>query len=98
GIGVLDKTVAILDAVGDSSATLRDLVDRTGISRATAHRLAQGLETVGLLRRDRAGAYRLGVRLIGLGRMAADAYPLATVAAPVLRRLRDITGESAQLY
>lgn len=98
GIGVLDKTVAILDAVGDGPATLRDLVDRTGISRATAHRLAQGMEVVGLLRRDRQGEYRLGVRLIGLGRMAADAYPLATVAVPVLRTLRDATGESTQLY
>jgi hypothetical protein len=29
GIGVLDKCVAILDAVGEGPATLRDLVDRT---------------------------------------------------------------------
>lgn len=98
GIGVLDKTVAILDAVGDSSASLKDLVDRTGISRATAHRLAQGMETVGLLRRGEAGAYQLGVRLIGLGRTAADAFPLAAVARPILRDLRDLTGESTQLY
>lgn len=97
GIGVLDKTVLILDAVGESPATLSVLVERTGISRATAHRLAQGMETVGLLRRDN-GAYRLGVRLIGLGRLAADAFPLAAVAQPILRDLRDATGESTQLY
>lgn len=98
GIGVLDKTVLILDAVGQSPASLRQLTEWTGISRATAHRLAQGMETVGLLRRDETGAYRLGVRLIGLGRVAADAFPLAAVARPVLRDLRDATGESTQLY
>lgn len=98
GIGVLDKAVAILHAVAEGPATLRELVARTGISRATAHRLAQGLEVLGLLRRDDAGAYVLGLTLIGLGRTAADAFPLATVAAPVLRSLRDDTGESAQLF
>lgn len=98
GIGVLDKAVAILHAVAEGPATLRELVARTGISRATAHRLAQGLEVLGLLRRDDAGAYVLGLALIGLGRTAADAFPLATVAVPVLRSLRDDTGESAQLF
>jgi len=98
GIGVLDKTVTILRAVSDGPAPLRDLVARTGISRATAHRLAQGMESAGLLRRGDDGAYALGLALIGLGRAAADAFPLATVAGPVLRRLRDETGESAQLF
>jgi len=98
GIGVLDKAVTILRAVSDGPASLRDLVERTGISRATAHRLAQGLEALGLLRRGDDGAYVLGLALIGLGRGAADAFPLATVAVPVLRRLRDETGESAQLF
>jgi DNA-binding IclR family transcriptional regulator len=98
GIGVLDKATAILRAVSGGPTTLSQLVERTGISRATAHRLAQGLEVLGLLRRDDSGAYALGLALIGLGRAAADAYPLTAVAVPVLRRLRDQTGESAQLF
>jgi len=98
GIGVLDKAVAILRAVAAGPLPLRDLVDRTGISRATAHRLAQGMESLGLLRRDDDGCYALGLALIGLGRAAADELPLATIAVPVLRRLRDETGESAQLF
>lgn len=98
GIGVLDKAVTILGVVSDGPTSLRALVEATGISRATAHRLAQGLEAVGLLRRDEDGCYALGLALIGLGRAAADEFPLATVAVPVLRRLRDETGESAQLF
>jgi DNA-binding IclR family transcriptional regulator len=98
GIGVLDKIMAILRIASEGPVPLRDLVARTQISRATAHRLAQGMESVGLLRRDDDGAYTLGLALIGLGRAAADAYPLTVVALPVLRRLRDETGESAQLF
>jgi len=98
GIGVLDKVMAILRAVSAGPTTLGSLVDRTGISRATAHRLAQGMEGHGLLRRDDGGGYILGLALIGLGRAAADAFPLSTAALPVLRRLRDETGESVQLF
>lgn len=98
GIGVLDKVVAILRVVGEGPATFRQLCERTGISRATAHRLAQGMEVVGLLRRGDDGAYTPGLALIGLGRAALEAFPLTTVAAPVLRHLREDTGESAQLF
>ena len=98
GIGVLDKAMVILRVVAVGPTPFRELVERTGISRATAHRLAQGMETLGLLRRNDDGAYTLGLTLIGLGRAAVEAYPLSAAAAPILRRLRDETGESAQLF
>jgi len=98
GIGVLDKVMAILGVVSAGPTSLGALVERTDLSRATAHRLAQGMEALGLLRRDDGGAYTLGLALIGLGRAAADAFPLSTAALPVLRRLRDDTGESVQLF
>lgn len=98
GIGVLDKTVTILRTVAAGPVGLRGLVERTGISRATAHRLATGMETLGLLRRSAAGDYALGPALIGLGRAAAEEFPLGAVALPLLRELRDQTGESAQLF
>lgn len=98
GVGVVDKSVRVLVALEDGPASLATLVERTGISRATAHRLAAALEAHGLVGRDEEGRYRLGARLVGLGRRAADGLPLADVALPVLRQLRDETGESAQLY
>ncbi len=91
GIGVLDKAVAILDAMSAEPASLGELVARTGLPRATVHRLAVGLEHHGLARRDAAGRFGLGPRM-------AAPDPLPTLAAPALRRLRDDTGESAQLY
>lgn len=96
GVGVLDKSVVLLEAVASGATTLAALVEQTGLSRATVHRLAVALEVHRLLARDREGRWRLGSRLGELGGPAADA--LLERAAPVLARLRDSTGESAQLY
>src|SRR5215467_120882 len=98
GVGVLDKSVAVLEAIEDRPLTLNELVDVTGFSRATTHRLAVALEHHGLVRRDDEGRFCLGVRLVALGRAAAEAIPLAGAAGPALRALRDATGESVQLY
>jgi DNA-binding IclR family transcriptional regulator len=100
GVGVLDKSIAVLDAVAEATGpcSLGDLVASTGMPKPTVHRLAGGLEAHGLLRRDGEGRYLLGVRLIGLGRSAAEDWPLAEAARPALEGLRDRTGESVQLY
>jgi DNA-binding IclR family transcriptional regulator len=90
GIGVLDKAVAVLDAVEAGPRTLAGLVQATGLSRATAHRLALALEVHGLLRRDGAGRFVPGPRLTGTD--------IGALARPALGALRDRTGESAQLY
>ncbi len=54
GIGVLDKSVAVLRAIAEAPCNLSELCDRTGLPRATAHRLAVGLETHRFLTRDSA--------------------------------------------
>ncbi len=94
-MGVLDKAVAILEATVDG-ASLAELVDRSGLPRATAHRLAQALEVHRLLVRDQQGRWRPGPRLAEFANAAPDV--LLTASAPVLASLRDSTGESAQLY
>jgi len=97
GVGVLDKAVLVLDAVRAGASSLSGLTERTGLSRATTHRLAVALEVHRLLARDREGRWRLGPRLGELAG-AAGPDPLLERAGPVLARLRDGTGESAQLY
>jgi DNA-binding IclR family transcriptional regulator len=85
-VAVLDKAVAILRAVADEPASLAELVARTELPRATAHRLATALEAHRLLRRTSTGAWAPGPALAELGR------------GPHLSVLRDATGESAQFY
>jgi len=96
-VGVLDKAVLVLSAVEGGAGTLAELTARTGLSRATTHRLAVALEVHRLLARDRDGRWRLGGRLGELAR-AGTGDLLLERAGPVLARLRDATGESAQLY
>jgi DNA-binding IclR family transcriptional regulator len=94
-VAVLDKAVAILRAVAAEPATLAELVERTGLPRATAHRLAVALEGHRLVRRTPAGAWAPGPALAELGRGVAD---LAELAGRPLVALRDASGESAQFY
>jgi len=96
GIGVLDKAVGVLHSIADSPCGLAELCERTGLPRATAHRLAAGLEVHRLLARDSAGRWRLGPALNELAAQVND--PLLAAGAAVLPRLREITGESVQLY
>jgi DNA-binding IclR family transcriptional regulator len=96
GIGVLDKAVSVLYTVAESPCGLAELCDRTGLPRATAHRLAAGLEVHRLLARDGASGWRLGPAVTELAARVND--PLLAASAAVLPRLRDITGESVQLY
>jgi DNA-binding IclR family transcriptional regulator len=98
GVGVIDKAVAVLAALESGPRSLAGLVEASGLPRATAHRLAVALEVHGLVRRDEEGRFALGVRLVSLGRAAAEAIPLARAAGPALSELRDRTGESVQLY
>ncbi|MBF6132863.1 IclR family transcriptional regulator [Nocardia otitidiscaviarum] len=96
GIGVLDKAMAVLAAVAEQPCGLNELCTRTGLPRATAHRLAVGLEVHRMLARDNQGLWRPGPALSELATTASD--PLLDAAATILPRLREITGESVQLY
>ncbi|MEZ5340037.1 MAG: IclR family transcriptional regulator [Acidimicrobiales bacterium] len=98
GVGVIDKAAAIISALEDRPASLGDLVVATGLSRATAHRLAAALVVHGLVRRLDDGRFALGLRCIGLGHRVVERFPLVELAPTILTELRDRTGESTQLY
>jgi DNA-binding IclR family transcriptional regulator len=97
GVGVLDKTVSVLNVLESGPASLAQLVAGTGLARPTVHRIAVALERHRLLGRDARGRFVLGPRIAELAAAAGEDRLLA-VAQPVLNQLRDLTGESAQLY
>jgi DNA-binding IclR family transcriptional regulator len=97
GVGVLDKSVAVLSFLSEGgTATLAEVVGGTGLPRPTAYRLLSALETHHLVTR-REGRYALGLRLLGWGNRAAG-VGLVERARPVLEWLRDESGESTQIY
>jgi DNA-binding IclR family transcriptional regulator len=98
GVRVLDRCAAILRAVENGSRTFTDVMEATGLSRSTAHRLIQSLEEHGFLAVIGSFGYVLGPRLLALASTAVRDLPLRELAHPALERLARSTGESAQLY
>lgn len=96
GIGVLDKAVLVLRATAQSPCGLAELCERTELPRATAHRLAVGLEVHGLLERDGSGRWLPGPALAELAPPIDRRLELA--ADLVLPKLQEATGESVQVY
>jgi DNA-binding IclR family transcriptional regulator len=90
GVGVLDRVVAILDAVETTPMRPSELARHVGLSGPTAHRLVRAMVVHGLLRRDAEGRHWLGQRF--------PSSPLARTAEPVLVALARETGESCQLW
>jgi DNA-binding IclR family transcriptional regulator len=81
------------------SFTLAEMAARTGLTRNRATRLAGTLESRGYLRYEADnGGYRLGSRLLTLGKIFEATTSLIALARPVLRELVRLTGEMASLY
>ncbi len=97
-VGVLDRSVALLELLADGPQPLRPLAEASGVPRPTAHRLLVALEAHGLVARTTDGAFRLGPRLAELAARADPGLDLGAAAGRVLAELHQATGESAQLY
>lgn len=88
--GVLARAAAILDAVEASPQTTGDLAKRLGLSASTVYRLVGDMTKHSMLRRGDAGLIHPGDRF--------GTSSLVELSVPILRRLREGTGESAQLW
>lgn len=73
-----------------------DMARALGIPRSTAFRIAQTLEPLGFLVRD-GDAYRIGPAVLRLGFEYISSLDITDLARPLLERLRDDSGVSAQL-
>ncbi len=95
---VLGKAVSILRAftVDDQVLSLAELVRRTGLAKATAHRVAGDLVDNRLLDRTPVG-YRLSGGLFELGMRASLERSLLELAMPFLQDLYETTHETVHL-
>ncbi len=97
-VGVLDKVVRVLGVLDAVPRALPEIARATGIHRATAHRLLRALAVHRLATQAGDSTWTLGPGCVELGRRAASGLPLQDAAVAPLARLRDVTGESTQLY
>jgi len=76
--------------------SMTDVVRRTGLPRSSVHRILEQL--VGLRALERSGSrYRLGIRVIELGALAAHQNRLREVSLPFLHELHETTGHLVHL-
>ena len=95
---VLGKVVAVLFAftANDQQLSLAELGRRTGLAKATAHRVVSDLVRARMLERTTNG-YRLGGRVFELGMRASVERRLLEVATPFMEELRERTRETVHL-
>jgi DNA-binding IclR family transcriptional regulator len=93
GIGLL-KMVAEGPPEG---LTLAQVAERTGLHRATAHRLLAALTRERLLEQDATHRYHPGVELWVLGAAAARRFDIREVARPALERIASQTEDTVYL-
>jgi DNA-binding IclR family transcriptional regulator len=94
------RTSLLLSALAEASAQglrLTDVVEVTGLGKATAYRILNGLVAHGLAEQDAAGRFFLGMRVVGWAAAAADRFGLLRLAAPILAQLATKTEDTVYL-
>ena len=99
-VGAVLKALDLLESFqAQPTLSLKELIDLSGLNRSRVMRLAGTLEARGYLGLEPdTGHYRLGSRLLTLGKLFEQSNTLMSLARPALLRLVQITGESASLY
>ncbi|MHC2405305.1 IclR family acetate operon transcriptional repressor [Bradyrhizobium barranii subsp. barranii] len=100
GVQSVDRALSILGTLAedDEGYRLSDLAVRTGLSASTVHRLLATLESRRFVQFDRAASkWHVGVRSFTVGASFARRRNFSTQAIPYLRKLRDLTRETANL-
>lgn len=96
----VDKALSILECFSDriTELSLKELSEITGLYKSRILRLCGTLIAHGFLVRLNASGYRLGPKLLMLGKAYERANTLISIARPILRELTVLTGESAKLF
>ncbi len=91
GVQTLMRGLDILDQVIDGPVKVTELAKNLGLTKSTAHRLAQALRARDYLSIANDG-YSLGPKLLQLGAMAHEQVDYVRRARPVMEELAEQTG------
>lgn len=99
-IDVVIKAIDVLDCFEDApSLSLKQIIEKTGLTRSRTMRLTGTLIARGYLIHDfESGSFTLGSRLMALGKAFERHNSLISLTRPILKYLVKETGESATLY
>ncbi len=96
----LGKVLHVLECFSrtERDLGLAEIASRTGLPKATAHRLLASLKSIGFIDQDHGGdRYRLGMKLFELGSVVLANMELPREAQPFVDRLAAMTGAAVHL-
>src|ERR1043165_795195 len=100
GVQSVDRALSIIETLAedDEGYRLSDLALRTGVWTSTVHRLLATLESRRFVQFDRTESkWHVGARSFTVGATFARRRNFSAQAVPYLRKLRDLTRETANL-
>ena len=99
-IDTVAKALCLLDCFTDAEPelTLKQLSEKTGLYKSRIIRLGGTLAAHGYLIRTPMATYKLGPKLMTLGKVYERTNPLTAIARPVMKALSALTGESTKLF
>ncbi len=99
-VDAVTKALEILDCFTpqETELSLNQLCDKTGLYKSRVHRLCGTLIHSGYLVRTSRTNYRLGPKLMVLGKVYEKTNSLRSIAVPLMRKLTAETGESTALF
>ena len=96
----LATALRILDhfSIREPELSLRELSEKTGLYKSRIHRLCGTLVALRFLTRMPSSSYRLGPKLMALGKIYEKSNSMLTIARPIMKHLAEVTGESVALF
>jgi len=96
----LATALRILDyfTIREPELSLRELSEKSGLYKSRIHRLCGTLVALGFLTRMPTSSYRLGPKLMTLGKIYENTNTLVTISRSIMKQLADVTGESVALF
>ena len=96
----LATALRILDhfSIREPELSLRELSEKTGLYKSRIHRLCGTLVALRFLTRMPSSSYRLGPKLMTLGKIYEKSNTLLTVSKSIMKRLAEVSGESVALF
>ena len=93
GLTIIERLAEARDGI-----TLTDLAQRVGLAPSTVHRLLKSLEKMRFVRQDSSGGrWHVGVQTFSVGNAFLYHRDFVEVSRPIMRRLMEVSGETANL-
>ncbi len=99
-VSSLATALYILDhfSIREPELSLRELSKKTGLYKSRIHRLCGTLVELRFLTRMPSSSYRLGPKLMALGKIYEKSNSLITVSRPIMKELAQIIGETVSIF